>query len=722
VEQVAFSPTYSRDRTIFLTTYYGGLFRSRDGGDTWTSLASAYAADAYDRNVEHLALSPRFAEDGLLIISRDRLLRSTDRGAHWQDTGLAGGLVAFSPDFARDRLVLSSGHWRSTDAGRTWQPAAVGHQPGVAEALLFSPGFASDQTVYLALRRDYAAALDVQRSVDGGRSWQALTGGLPPGFEVALLVLLPDGKLNLTAQDGRQTAVRASALSWGDLPPDIAQMDLQALGVAPGGALYVANGDAGVFKSTDAGRTWAETGFPARADNGWQPAHLAMAGDGTLFAAAGTAVLRSRDAGRTWSYLDGVPAGFVVSSLAVSPNFAADGVVVAGGDYHNRQIIRSADAGKTWQVVFDAATLEVEYASDVIALAFSPHFARDKTAYAWLQDAGLLRSADGGLSWSLAAQSDYYGQSLAVSPDGQRLILGALYGHVLVSQDGGQSWLNLGEGIPDERAWSTALAFGDDGALFLGSDKGVYRSPDGGRSWTRASAGLPLNPAEGTPQAIRVLRFHQGRLYAALAQGGLFVSDDQGRSWRSALSGKPATPIEPAPTPTPGAQSSGSAVSATQTPQPPLTLSECAVPPDYFADLWNERRAQLGCPLASDRLPMVEQSFEGGWMFWRSDARIIYALSPGRPFAGFDDTWDMSQPDYACPELFPSQTPPTPQRGFGVVWCEQPLVREWLGSATGLERPFDAVLQAFDTGLIFQTDQGVTYILENGENGWERME
>jgi hypothetical protein len=148
----------------------------------------------------------------------------------------------------------------------------------------------------------------------------------------------------------------------------------------------------------------------------------------------------------------------------------------------------------------------------------------------------------------------------------------------------------MGEGIPDERAWSTALAFGDDGALFLGSDKGVYRSLDGGESWARASAGLPLDPSQGTPQAVRVLRFHQGRLYAALVHGGLFVSDDQGTSWRSTLTGQPA------PTPTPGAQSSSSAVSSTETPQLPLTLSDCPVPPDYFGDLWSERRAQLGCP------------------------------------------------------------------------------------------------------------------------------
>jgi hypothetical protein len=119
---------------------------------------------------------------------------------------------------------------------------------------------------------------------------------------------------------------------------------------------------------------------------------------------------------------------------------------------------------------------------------------------------------------------------------------------------------------------------------------------------------------------------------------------------------------------------------------------------------------------------MAEQSFEGGWMFWRGDTSEIYALPLAKPYGRFDDTWDESQPVYSCPKLAPSQTPPTPQRGFGLVWCNEPLVREGLGDAASSERLFEATLQEFDSGLIFSTDQGVTYILESQSNGWERLE
>ncbi len=717
ISEIVFSPTYARDRTVFLTTFDHGLFRSTDGGDTWLSLADRYAADPYDSEVNHLALSPTFADDHLIIISRGHLLRSTDGGDTWQDTGIPGGLVAFSPSYADDHLILSSGRWRSTDGGQTWQPSAVGLGPARsgAQHLFFSPDFADDQTVYISLRQNYDAPLTLQRSVDAGRSWESLLGGLPAGFEIVSATILPPGELYLTALDGRTLTTLPEALTWGKQTLDVTQLELQDLAVAPDGAIFVANSGAGVFKSVDGGRTWTETNFPARSDPMFQPGRLAIADEGTLFAAAGIVMARSTDGGEHWTPLPGLPAGFEIASLAVSPGFAASRVVLAGENYGSSQIVRSSDGGETWEVVFDGAS--VEDAAGVSAITFSPNFATDGTAYAWLRGGGLLRSADGGRSWSLieSEQSGYYGQSLAVSPAGD-LYLGALGGHVLVSEDEGRHWRDLEENIPDERDWSTALAFTPDGALFLGTDKGVYRTLDGGQTWTRASAGLPLRPDEETPQAARALYFDNGRLYAAMTHDGLFVSTDLGETWRSTVTGQPASPLPtPAPTtPTP-------VPTQTPTPQLPLLPADCPSPPDDFADLWVERIAQLGCPVASQSVPMVEQTFEGGWMFWRSDAADIYVIPSVRPYARFDDTWDSSQPTYSCPDLFPSQTPPTPQRGFGKVWCREPLVRKLLGNATSEERLFDAVVQEFDTGLIFRTDEGVTYILESRSNGWERI-
>jgi photosystem II stability/assembly factor-like uncharacterized protein len=715
VTHVVNSPTFSRDETIFLTAADAGLFRSTDGGESWLGLADRYAEDVYDRDLGQLAVSPAYADDRLVIIAKDRLLRSDDGGDSWTDTGVPGGLVAFSPHFAEDSLILSAGQWRSTDRGRTWQPAAAGREPGRARQSLFSPDFADDRTVYLVIQPDDGTSLRLQRSVDAGGSWTSLLGGLPAGFETAAVALLPGGELQLAGQDGRELALRPEELDWGRAELDMARFEWQALAVASDGALFVANSVAGVFKSTDGGRTWTDTDFPARSERGLQHARLAAAEDGSLLAAAGAALMRSDDGGETWTHLASLPPGFEVASLAVSPAFAEDGVVLVGGNTAGRRILRSTDRGDSWEEALDAAALEVQYAAELPGIAFSPDFAADGTAYAWLQDGGLLRSTDRGMSWSLAWASDAYLQSMAAAPSGGRLYAGTLYGGLLVSGDGGNTWRDVGGNVPDERSWSTALALAEDGTVFLGTDRGVYRSADGGETWSRASAGLPDQGDGETPAGIRALAYHAGRLYAAPILGGLFVSEDGGDSWRSTLTGRPASPLSPIPVaPTP----------ATATPAAPEVAAapDCPAPPDYFADLWRARAAELGCPVTAQRTLMAEQSFEGGRMVWRSDIARIYVLPAGRAYADFADTWNDSQPAYLCPELGPPQTPPTPQRGFGKVWCTESTVRAQLGNATGQERAFDAVLQEFETGLIFSTDQGTTYVLEEGGNAWEHIE
>ena len=539
VAQIAYSPTFARDKTIFITTFDRGLFRSTDG-ETWQSLAAAYAPNSSSAQVDYAAVSPAFADDGLVFISRNTLWRSNDGGDTWTDTGLPGGFVAFSPGFGSDKLILLDGRWRSSDAGLTWQPAAAGREaaPAGVSNILFSPHFAADQTVYLTFTRDYDAPLSIQRSTDAGLTWQSLLNGLPADFILDAVTVLPNGNLYLTAQDGQTLQASPDTLIWGSLPIDIAQLDLQALAISPDDILFAANGGAGVLRSLDGGRSWQDTGFPARDGGAFRSARLAMSGE-TLFAAVGPALLRSNDGGETWLNLSSaLPTGFVISALATSKckmqNVKCKKVLLIGGDYTQNNILRSTDGGQSWQSVFNSA--EAEDAAEISAIAFSPDFANDQTVYVWLQYGGLLRSTDGGLSWERVLSEQYQGyfvQSMAVSPTDGRVFMGALDGHLLVRPGNGGEWLDLIDNIPDARAWNSVLRFAADGALYLGTDKGVYRSDDSGQSWARASEGLPRSADDPlAPVSVRDLQFSGSSIYAALSRGGVFVTDDGGRNWQ----------------------------------------------------------------------------------------------------------------------------------------------------------------------------------------------
>ena len=121
----------------------------------------------------------------------------------------------------------------------------------------------------------------------------------------------------------------------------------------------------------------------------------------------------------------------------------------------------------------------------------------------------------------------------------------------------------------------------------------------------------------------------------------------------------------------------------------------------------------LGCPLpARAGVPMAYQPFEGGQLIWvdrGADGRMIIAELRGRtePTAPrgavygamvFEDTWDEGQPNNG------GITPPAgrfePQRGFGKLWRDRPLLRRSLGWATAPEQPATGVYQQWDGGAM----------------------
>jgi hypothetical protein len=119
----------------------------------------------------------------------------------------------------------------------------------------------------------------------------------------------------------------------------------------------------------------------------------------------------------------------------------------------------------------------------------------------------------------------------------------------------------------------------------------------------------------------------------------------------------------------------------------------------------------LGCPLpVKEEVPMAIQPFEGGQMIWvdlGADGRQIVVELRGRaePTAPrralyvamlFQDTWDEGQP------IDSGLTPPAsrlePQRGFGKLWRERPLIRQSLGWATAPEQPAQGIYQGWTSG------------------------
>ena len=215
-----------------------------------------------------------------------------------------------------------------------------------------------------------------------------------------------------------------------------------------------------------------------------------------------------------------------IAAIAVDPSNPAHVLVGAA----NGGIWESRDRGASW-------TPRTDYATTLAVGAIAFDRTRPATVYGglgegnwwWWLGTGVLRSSDGGASWTQLCTAPFVGQGfydLVVDPaDGNHLLAGTT-GGLYVSTDAGVSWTQR-RSAPTYSI-SIAPAGGAKAEILAASSDGVWRSTNGGTSW--AAVTLPSSPGSFNRLAVAIAPSSPGVAYAWGAGSTAFL-------WRRASAG-----------------------------------------------------------------------------------------------------------------------------------------------------------------------------------------
>jgi photosystem II stability/assembly factor-like uncharacterized protein len=305
---------------------------------------------------------------------------------------------------------------------------------------------------------------------------------------------------------------------------------------------------------------------------GWPIYHAVHDADsGAIYAAAasewhGAGVWRSTDLGETWelsseglAYDDGGQKLSKVSGLTV-----AHGRILAGAE--NAGIFESRDGSKTWSLL---STLDGmpgrenwndpknQPPGHLGLPAILPH--PDDASHFWavVQGVGIFETTDDGASWTprnkgLRAdwpledpEVGYCVHKLVMSPlDTQRLYQ---QNHVGMhrSDDGGNQWVEITEGLPTEFGFAAATHPHDKETFYvIPLDPGhgrvmpdgrasVWRTRDASSTWQRLDDGLPQHDAHlgVLREGMAIDALDVPGLYFGTSTGQVFASANEGESW-----------------------------------------------------------------------------------------------------------------------------------------------------------------------------------------------
>ena len=638
----------SQPNVFYIGVNNGGVWKTTDFGRTWKPIFD----DQPTGSIGDIVVSPSNPNtiyvgsgEGLQrpdLSIGDGIYKSTDGGKTWINTGLKeaqqiGGL-AIDPKDENRVFAAALGHpygpneergvYRTTDGGKTWERVLYKDENTGAIQVTIDPN--NSNIIYADMWAGRQGPWEngawngkesgLFKSIDGGSTWKKLTTGLPTteqGLGRIGFCIAPSNsnRLYATVDAGKYGGIYRSddaGESWQLINPDERLWgrgsDFAEVKVDPKNADIVYSADVVMWKSNDAGKTWAAfKGAPGGDD--YHRIWINPDNSNILLIASDQGAVVTVNGGETFSSWYNQPTAqfyhvstdndFPYNVYSGQQESGSVGIASRGNDgqitYREWHPVAAEEYG---YVVADPLNSNIVYGGKISrydkrngqSQNISPEAVRSGK-YRFLRTAPVLfnpidkktlyyagnvlfKTADGGNKWDIispdlsreswdipAAVGVYTKEEMKKMPrrgviytvapsyvDINTIWCGTDDGLIHVTKDGGKTWANVTP--PAISSWSKVslmdashtnanTAYAAVNRIRCDDQRPhIYRTMDGGKTWKEIVNGLPNDPIN----VVKEDPVRKGLLFAG-SERAVYVSFDDGANWESLRLNMPATSI-----------------------------------------------------------------------------------------------------------------------------------------------------------------------------------